>query len=160
MNDLPSSVILFTSEIALFAFGAAGRQAGQTPGQHPAGSPKALNATKIHRMIKRYNYRNLRRLAMSKNKTRIKTKNYKIVLRIWGGRRKMGGGRSPKLPKKWSLRTLREKLIKIGAKVIRHSRYVVVRHSPRLRSISDIVVNRRMTPSVLSHRVSPGSLRV
>ena len=26
---------------------------------------------------------------------------------------------------KWSLRTLREKLIKIGAKVIRHSRYVV-----------------------------------
>jgi len=27
--------------------------------------------------------------------------------------------------KKWSLRTLREKLIKIGAKVVRHSRYVV-----------------------------------
>ena len=25
----------------------------------------------------------------------------------------------------WSLRTLREKLIKIGAKVVRHSRYVV-----------------------------------
>jgi len=31
----------------------------------------------------------------------------------------------PKSVKKWSLRTLREKLIKIGAKVIRHSRYVV-----------------------------------
>ena len=30
----------------------------------------------------------------------------------------------PKPVKKWSLRTLREKLIKIGAKVVRHSRYV------------------------------------
>jgi hypothetical protein len=32
------------------------------------------------------------------------------------------------LPKKirdWSLRTLKEKLIKIGAKVLRHSRYVI-----------------------------------
>jgi hypothetical protein len=31
----------------------------------------------------------------------------------------------PKSMKTWSLRTLREKLIKIGAKVVRHSRYVV-----------------------------------
>jgi hypothetical protein len=31
----------------------------------------------------------------------------------------------PKSVKKWSLTTLREKLIKIGAKVVRHSRYVV-----------------------------------
>jgi len=31
----------------------------------------------------------------------------------------------PKSVKKWSLRTLREKLIKIGAKVVTHSRYVV-----------------------------------
>jgi len=31
----------------------------------------------------------------------------------------------PKSVKMWSLRTLREKLIKIGAKVVRHSRYVV-----------------------------------
>jgi hypothetical protein len=31
----------------------------------------------------------------------------------------------PKLVKKWSLRTLREKLIKIGAKVVRHSRYII-----------------------------------
>lgn len=31
----------------------------------------------------------------------------------------------PKSVKTWSLRTLWEKLIKIGAKVIRHSRYVV-----------------------------------
>ncbi|MDH4239548.1 MAG: IS1380 family transposase [Phycisphaerae bacterium] len=31
----------------------------------------------------------------------------------------------PKSVKEWSLRTLREKLIKIGAKVVKHSRYVV-----------------------------------
>ncbi len=31
----------------------------------------------------------------------------------------------PQSVKTWSLRTLREKLIEIGAKVIRHSRYVV-----------------------------------
>jgi hypothetical protein len=31
----------------------------------------------------------------------------------------------PKSVKKWSLRTLREKLVKIGARVVRHSRYVV-----------------------------------
>jgi len=30
----------------------------------------------------------------------------------------------PKTVKDWSLRTLKEKLIKIGAKVVRHSRYV------------------------------------
>jgi hypothetical protein len=31
----------------------------------------------------------------------------------------------PKSVKQWSLRTLRDKLIKIGAKVISHSRYVI-----------------------------------
>jgi len=31
----------------------------------------------------------------------------------------------PKSVKQWSLRTLRDKLIKIGAKVVRHSRYVI-----------------------------------
>jgi hypothetical protein len=31
----------------------------------------------------------------------------------------------PKSVKQWSLRTLREKLIKIGAKVVSHSRYVI-----------------------------------
>ncbi len=31
----------------------------------------------------------------------------------------------PKSVNKWSLRTLREKLIKIGAKVVRHSRYII-----------------------------------
>ena len=31
----------------------------------------------------------------------------------------------PKLVKQWSLRKLRDKLIKVGAKVISHSRYVI-----------------------------------
>ena len=31
----------------------------------------------------------------------------------------------PKKIKDWSLRTLKEKLIKIGAKVVRHSRYLI-----------------------------------
>ena len=31
----------------------------------------------------------------------------------------------PKSVKQWSLRTLRDKLVKIGAKVISHSRYVI-----------------------------------
>jgi len=31
----------------------------------------------------------------------------------------------PKRVSDWSLRTLKEKLIKIGAKVVRHSRYVI-----------------------------------
>jgi len=31
----------------------------------------------------------------------------------------------PKTVKDWSLRTLKEKPIKIGAKVVRHSRYVI-----------------------------------
>ena len=31
----------------------------------------------------------------------------------------------PKSVKDWSMRTLKDKLVKIGAKVVRHSRYVV-----------------------------------
>ena len=31
----------------------------------------------------------------------------------------------PRSIRHWSLRTLREKLVKIGAKVVRHSRYVI-----------------------------------
>ena len=31
----------------------------------------------------------------------------------------------PKTVKDWSLRTLKEKLVNIGAKVVRHSRYVI-----------------------------------
>ena len=58
----------------------------------------------------------------------------------------------PKPVKKWSLRTLREKLIKIGAKVVRHSRYVVFQMAevavPRVvfREILDLIGRLRASP--------------
>jgi len=52
----------------------------------------------------------------------------------------------PKSVKKWSLRTLREKLIKIGAKVVRHSRYVVFQ-------MAEVVVPRALFREILE-RVS------
>jgi hypothetical protein len=58
----------------------------------------------------------------------------------------------PKSVKKWSLRTLREKLIKIGAKVVRHSRYVVFQMAevavPRVvfREILDRIGRLRASP--------------
>jgi len=48
----------------------------------------------------------------------------------------------PKCVKKWSLRTLREKLIKIGAKVVRHSRYVVFQ-------MAEVVVPRTLFREIL-----------
>jgi len=60
--------------------------------------------------------------------------------------------------KKWSLRTLRDKLIKIGAKVARHSRYVAFQMAevavPRtlLREILDRIRQLRF----LGIPVSPG----
>jgi hypothetical protein len=48
----------------------------------------------------------------------------------------------PKSVKKWSLRTLREKLIKIGAKVVRHSRYVVFQ-------MAEVVVSRTLFRQIL-----------
>ena len=62
----------------------------------------------------------------------------------------------PKSVKKWSLRTLREKLIKIGAKVVRHSRYVVFQ-------MTEVVVPRtlfRQIPERISRlRASPELVR-
>jgi hypothetical protein len=49
----------------------------------------------------------------------------------------------PKPVKKWSLRTLREKLIKIGAKVIKHSRYVVFQ-------MAEVAVPRAMFREILN----------
>jgi hypothetical protein len=49
----------------------------------------------------------------------------------------------PKSVKKWSLRTLREKLIKIGAKVISHSRYVVFQ-------MAEVAVPRAMFREILN----------
>ena len=59
----------------------------------------------------------------------------------------------PKSVKTWSLRTLREKLIKIGAKVIRHSRYVVFQ-------MAEVAVSRDLFSAILARigqlRVRPG----
>ena len=60
----------------------------------------------------------------------------------------------PKSVKTWSLRTLREKFIKIGAKVVRHSRYVVFQMAevavPRLlfRRILDRIAQLRASPEL------------
>jgi len=63
----------------------------------------------------------------------------------------------PKSVKKWSLRTLREKLIKIGAKVVRHSRYVVFQ-------MAEVVVPRKLFRQILERisrlRASPELVRV
>jgi len=63
----------------------------------------------------------------------------------------------PKSVKKWSLRTLREKLIKIGAKVVRHSRYVVFQ-------MAEVVVPRVLFRQILERigrlRASPESAGV
>ncbi|MCK4293566.1 MAG: transposase [Planctomycetes bacterium] len=62
----------------------------------------------------------------------------------------------PKSVKKWSLRTLREKLIKIGAKVVKHSRYVVFQ-------MAEVVVPRVLFRQILERisrlRASPELVR-
>ena len=63
----------------------------------------------------------------------------------------------PKSVKTWSLRTLREKLIKIGAKVIRHSRYVLFQ-------MAEVAVPRNLFGEILDRigrlRASPDRLSV
>ncbi len=58
----------------------------------------------------------------------------------------------PKSVKKWSLRTLREKFIKIGAKVVRHSRYVIFQ-------MAEVAVPRKLFREILDRirrlRASP-----
>jgi hypothetical protein len=58
----------------------------------------------------------------------------------------------PKPVRKWSLRTLREKLIKIGAKVVRHSRYIIFQ-------MAEVVVPRALFRVILERigrlRASP-----
>jgi hypothetical protein len=57
---------------------------------------------------------------------------------------------------KWSLRTLREKLIKIGAKVVRHSRYVVFQ-------MAEVVMSKVLFQDILEQisrlRASPAFVR-
>ncbi len=58
----------------------------------------------------------------------------------------------PRSVRTWSLRTLREKLIKIGAKVVKHSRYVVFQ-------MAEVAVSRALCGEILDRigrlRASP-----
>jgi hypothetical protein len=56
----------------------------------------------------------------------------------------------PKKIKDWSLRTLQVKLIKIGAKVIRHSRYVIFQ-------MAEVMVSKSLFHEILEriHRLKP-----
>jgi hypothetical protein len=62
----------------------------------------------------------------------------------------------PKSVREWSLTTLREKLIKIGAKVVRHSRYVVFQ-------MAEVVLSRTLFQQILERinrlRASPEFVR-
>jgi hypothetical protein len=49
----------------------------------------------------------------------------------------------PKTVERWSLTSLREKLIKIGAKVLRHGRYVTFQ-------LAEVAVPRQMFADILS----------
>ena len=53
----------------------------------------------------------------------------------------------PKIVKEWSLRTLRAELIKIGAKVVKHARYVTF---PRV----EVLVSQRLFEEILE-RIHP-----
>ena len=53
----------------------------------------------------------------------------------------------PRSVKTWSLRTLREKLIKIGAKVVKHARYVVFQ-------MAEVAVSRALFGEILDRQRS------
>jgi hypothetical protein len=56
----------------------------------------------------------------------------------------------PKRVKEWSLRTLRVKLIKIGAKVVKHARYVTFQ-------MAEVLVSKRLFEEILEriHQLKP-----
>jgi len=56
----------------------------------------------------------------------------------------------PKSIKDWSLRTLREKLVKIGAKVVKHARYVIFQ-------MAEVLVSKSLFHEILEriHRLKP-----
>ncbi len=56
----------------------------------------------------------------------------------------------PKSIKDWSLRTMREKLVKIGAKVVSHARYVTFQ-------MAEVLVSKRLFQEILEriHRLKP-----
>ena len=59
----------------------------------------------------------------------------------------------PKRVKEWSLRTLRVKLIKIGAKVVKHARYVTFQ-------MAEVMVSKRLFQEILEriHRLKPAGI--
>jgi hypothetical protein len=59
----------------------------------------------------------------------------------------------PKKIKNWSLRTLQVKLIKIGAKVIRHARYITFQ-------MAEVLVSKRLFEEILEriHRLKPAGI--
>jgi PAS domain S-box-containing protein len=61
----------------------------------------------------------------------------------------------PKSVKEWSLRTLREKLIKIGAKVVRHARYVTFQ-------MAEVLVSRSLFYDILKRigRLKPAPVSI
>jgi hypothetical protein len=56
----------------------------------------------------------------------------------------------PRSVRHWSLTTLREKLVKIGAKVVRHSRYVIFQ-------LAEVAVPRKLFAAILARiqRLAP-----
>jgi hypothetical protein len=58
----------------------------------------------------------------------------------------------PKAAEPWSLTSLREKLIKIGAKVVSHGRYVTFQ-------MTEVAVSRDMFRNLVAHRPAPGTTR-
>jgi len=56
---------------------------------------------------------------------------------------KHGGWMMPKPVRHWSLTTLREKLIKIGAKVTRHAKYVFFQ-------LAEVAVTRNLFAAILN----------
>ena len=59
----------------------------------------------------------------------------------------------PKRVKQWSLRTLRLKLIKIGAKVVKHARYVTFQ-------MAEVLVSKRLFEEILEriHQLKPAGI--
>ena len=59
----------------------------------------------------------------------------------------------PKRVKEWSLRTLRVKLIKIGAKVVKHARYVTFQ-------MAEVLISKRLFEEILEriHQLKPAGI--
>ena len=59
----------------------------------------------------------------------------------------------PKSIKDWSLRTMREKPVKIGAKVVSHDRYVIFQ-------MAEVLVSRSLFYEILAkiHRLKPAGI--